>query len=52
MLTVGFLRILHSDNGMEFKSKAIEHYAQKLGIKKTYISPHHPKPNGKIELSH
>ena len=37
----GFARILHSDNGTEFKYKLIEHLSQQLGIKKTYISPHH-----------
>ena len=35
MLKFRFLRILHSDNGTEFKSKLIEHLAQQLGIKKT-----------------
>ena len=39
LLKFGFLRILHSDNGKESKSKLIEHLAQQLGIKKTYISP-------------
>ena len=28
MLKFGFLRILHSDNGMEFKSKLIEYLTQ------------------------
>ena len=35
MLKFGFPRILHSDNGTEFKSKLIEHLIQQLGIKKT-----------------
>ena len=51
-LKFSFLRILHSDNGTEIKSKLIEHLAQQLGIKKTYISPCHPQSNGKLELSH
>ena len=37
MLKFGFPRILHSENGSEFKSKLIEHLSQQLGIKKTYI---------------
>ena len=52
MLKFGFPKILHSDNGTEFKSKLIEHLAQQLGIKKTYICPCHPQSNGKIVLSH
>ena len=38
-LKFSFPRILHSDNGAEVKSKLIEHLAQQLGAKKTYISP-------------
>ena len=38
VLKFGFPRILHSDNGMEFKPKLIEYLSQQLGIKKTYIS--------------
>ena len=44
MLKFGFPRTLHSDNRIEFKSKLIEHLAQQLGKKKTYISPNNPKP--------
>ena len=43
MLIFSFLRILHSESGTEFKSKLIEHLAQQLSIKKTYISPNTPK---------
>ena len=52
MLKFGFPRILHSDNGTEFKTKLIEHLSQQLGIKKTYNSPCHPQTNGKSESSH
>ena len=45
MKKFGFPRILHSDNGMEFKSKLIEYLSQLLGIKKTYIFPHHLQAN-------
>ena len=45
MLKFGFPRILHSDNGMKFKFKLIENLFQQLGIKKTYISSHHPQAN-------
>ena len=48
----GFLRILHSDNGTEFKSKLIEQLTQLLDIKKTYIFPHQPQSNGKLESFH
>ena len=36
MLKWGFPRILHSDNGTEFKSKLIKTLSQQLGIKKTF----------------
>ena len=52
MLKCGFPRILHSDNGIECKSKLIENLFQQLGIKKTYVSPSHPQANGKLESSH
>ena len=52
MLKFGFPRILHSDNGTEFKSKLIEYLSPQLGMKKTYISPHQPQANGKWESSH
>ena len=38
MLKVGLPRILHSDNGLEFKSKLIENLSHQLCIKKAYIS--------------
>ena len=50
LLKFGFPRILHSHNGTELKSKLIEHLAQQLGIKKTYISPTTPS-NIKLESS-
>ena len=34
MLKFSFPRILHSDNGTEFKSKLIEYLSQQLGIKR------------------
>ena len=52
MLQFGFPRILHSDNGTEFKSKLIENLFQQLGIRKTFISSHHLQANGKLESSH
>ena len=52
MLKFGFPRILHSDNGREFKSKLIYYLSQQLGIKKTYISPFHLQSNGKLESLH
>ena len=48
MLKFKFPRILHSDNGTEFKSKLIEHLAQQLGIKKTYIPPTPVKQKNRI----
>ena len=52
MLKFGFPRILHSHNGAESKSKLMKNLLQQLGIRKTFISPHHPQPNGKLESSH
>ena len=52
MLKFGFHRILHSDNGTEFKSKLMENLSQQLGIRKTFISSCHPQANGKLESSH
>ena len=52
MLKFSFQRILHSNNGSEFKSKLTEHLTKQLSIKKTYIYPQHPQANGKLESSH
>ena len=52
MLKFGFPRILHSDNGMEFKSKLMEHLTEHLGIRKTFISPHDLQAKGKLKSSH
>ena len=52
MLKFSFPRILHSNSGTEFRSKLIEHLAQQLGIKQTYISPQHPQANGNSESPH
>ena len=49
---IWFPKILHSDNGAEFKPKLIEHITQHLSVKKTYISPCHSQANGKLESSH
>ena len=45
ILKLGFPRILHSGNGVEFKSKLMENVSQQLGIRKTFISPCHPEVN-------
>ena len=52
MLKFGFPRILHSDNGTEFKSNLIKYLSQQIGIKKTYISLCHPQAKRKLESSH
>ena len=52
MLKFGFPRMLHSDNGMEFKSKLINHLSQQPGIIKTNISPHHLQAIRKLEFPH
>ena len=52
MLKCGFPRILHSDNGTDFKSRLIENLSQKLGIRKTFIFLCHPQTNGKLESSY
>ena len=52
MLKFRFPRILHSDDGIEFKSKLIEYLSQQLCIKKTYISPCQLQAKGKLESSH
>ena len=50
MLKFGFPRMLHSDNGTEFKSKIIENLSQQFGIRKTFISPCHLQANGNWNL--
>ena len=52
MLKFGLPRKLHLDNGAEFKSKLMENLSQQLGIRKTFISHHHPQANGKLESTH
>ena len=49
VLKFGFPRILHLDNGMEFKSKLIETLLQQLGIRKISISSCHLQANGRLE---
>ena len=49
MLKFGFPRILPLIMGQNFKSRVIEHLSQQLGIKKTYICPHHSQANRKLE---
>ena len=49
---MGFPRMLHLDNGVEFKAKLMENLLQQLGIRKTFISPYHPQANGKLESLH
>ena len=39
MLKFGLPRILHSNNGMEFKSNLIAHLAQELGVKRPIFPP-------------
>ena len=39
MLKFVFPRILHSDNGTEFKSKLIEYLSHQLGIKENLYFP-------------
>ena len=51
MLKFGFPRILHSDNGMEFKSNSWKIFPA-TWYKKSYISPHHPQANRKFESLH
>ena len=46
----GFPRVLHSDNGVEFKSKCMENLSKQLGIRKTFISPCHLQANGKTKI--
>ena len=45
MLKFGFPRILHSDNGVESKSKLMENLSQQLGVRKIFTSPYHPQAN-------
>ena len=52
ILKFGFPRIYHSENSIKFKSKLRENFSQQLGIRKTFISPHHPQANRKLESSH
>ena len=41
MLKFAFHRILHSDNGTDFKSKLIRNLSQQPSIKKPFIFPCH-----------
>ena len=52
MLKFGFPRKLHSYNGIEFKSKLIEHLSQQFGIKRLISPLTTPEANGKLESSH
>ena len=50
LLKFSFPRILHSDNGTEFKSKLIEHLTEQVSYQENLYFPHHPQSNRKLEL--
>ena len=47
----GVPRILISDNGLQFDSKAFKRYCCELGITNRYSTPAYPQGNGQAEAS-
>ena len=43
------IRILRSDNGGEYRSKAMEKYCKSVGIRQEFTVPHNPEQNGMAE---
>lgn len=43
------MRVLRSDNGLEFKNRAMEEYTDSRGIQREFTAPYMPQQNGKAE---
>jgi hypothetical protein len=43
------IRVLRSDNGLEYKNRAFDEYTDKKGIEREYTAPYTPEQNGKAE---
>lgn len=43
------MRVLRSDNGTEFKNRAMESYTDSRGIQREFTAPYTPQQNGKSE---
>lgn len=43
------IRVLRTDNGLEYKNRAFDEYADKRGIEREYTAPYTPEQNGKAE---
>lgn len=43
------MRVLRSDNGLEFKNRAMEEYTDSRGIQREFTAPYTPQQNGKAE---
>jgi transposase InsO family protein len=44
------MRVIHSDNGTEFKNTRFETFCAYLGLKQQFSSPYVPQLNGIVEL--
>lgn len=43
------MRVLRSDNGLEFKNRAMEEYTDSRGIQREFTAPYTPQQNGRAE---
>lgn len=47
--TIGFPRVLQSDNGREFVNEAIQAMTEQMGVLHRLVTPYHPRGNGVAE---
>ena len=51
-LTIGFPKIIQTDNGKEYKNSLFKDFCEKHSITHIFSSPYHPQTNGVVEVSH
>jgi hypothetical protein len=49
--TVGFPKVIQSDNGPEFRNQVIRELVQKVNAEHRFITPYHPQGNGVAEAA-
>ena len=47
--TVGFPRVLQSDNGREFVNEVVKAMTEQMGVQHRLVTPYHPRGNGVAE---
>lgn len=50
--SVGYPKIIQSDNGLEYKNSIISEFCESNNIVHIFSSPRHPQTNGCVEIAH